>query len=155
MSIILSASQLQIIYTHAEDTYPEECCGILLGKTAAGSKLVVEVITTMNTWESSAIADVNTDDVNRTKHTRYTIPPWAIFDAQKRGRDLHLEIVGFYHSHPDATAIPSTCDRDRAWEVYSYPIVAVVQGKVSDLTSWVLDGDGRFQPEQIHLTLDK
>jgi proteasome lid subunit RPN8/RPN11 len=155
MSIVISLAQLETIYKHAENTYPEECCGILLGKIVAGSKSVIEVITTINVWEvSGSIANLHTDDdANKTKHSRYTIPPRAIFEAQKRGRDLQLEIVGFFHSHPNATAIPSTCDRDRAWEVYSYPIVSVIQGKVSDLKSWVLDRDGSFQPEPIQLTL--
>ena len=77
------------------------------------------------------------------------IDPQAIFQATKRGRDLQLEIVGFFHSHPDYPAVPSLCDRDLAWDVYSYPIVSVMQGKVNDFKSWVLDELGIFQQEEI------
>ena len=151
MSIAISTAQLKIIYDHAEDIYPEECCGILLGKIDGVSKIVVEVIETINTWKKSEVTTElkNLDDLNRTKHSRYTISPRDILQAQKRGRDLQLDIIGFFHSHPDARSIPSTCDRDRAWEIYSYPIISVINGKISDIKSWVLNSEGIFQLEEI------
>jgi proteasome lid subunit RPN8/RPN11 len=142
MTIAISAKQLKLIYNHAESVYPEECCGILLGEMAGLSKTVVEVIPTINTWEKA-----ESDEVNRNKNSRYSIDPQDIFTAQKRARELHLDIIGFFHSHPDYPAIPSTCDRIQAWEVYSYPIISVVNGKVGDIKSWVLDSDGLFQEE--------
>jgi proteasome lid subunit RPN8/RPN11 len=142
MTIVINAEQLKLIYNHAESVYPEECCGILLGEMAGLSKTVVEVIPTINTWKKA-----ESDEVNRNKNSRYSIDPQDIFTAQKRARELHLDIIGFFHSHPDYPAIPSTCDRTQAWEVYSYPIVSVVKGKVSEIKSWVLDSDGIFQEE--------
>jgi proteasome lid subunit RPN8/RPN11 len=149
MTIEISTTQLKIIYNHAENIYPEECCGILLGTIAGAAKTVVEVIPTINAWGKSEPAETA-----RTKHSRYTIPPRDILNAQKRGRDLHLEIIGFFHSHPDYPAIPSTCDRSQAWEVYSYPIVSVIQGKVTDIQSWVLDSEGTFQSEKIQVQIE-
>ena len=151
MSIVISAAQLKTIYDYAADIYPEECCGILLGRIEGVSKVVVEVIETINTWRESEVTTElkNLDDLNRTKHSRYTISPRDIFQAQKRGRDLQLDIIGFFHSHPDALSIPSTCDRDRAWEIYSYPIISVINGKISDIQSWVLNSEGIFQLEEI------
>jgi proteasome lid subunit RPN8/RPN11 len=152
MTLIINADQIQAIYCHAEHAYPEECCGILLGTIDKLTKTLVEVIPTINAWEQSAsIVGVASplENRDRTKTSRYTIPPQAILAAQKRGRDLQLNIIGFFHSHPDCAAIPSICDRDRAWDIYSYPIVSVIQGKVSDLQSWVLDCDGLFQTEEI------
>ena len=151
MSIAISTAQLKIIYDHAEDIYPEECCGILLGKIDGVSKIVVEVIETINTWKKSEVTTElkNLDDLNRTKHSRYTISPRDILQSQKRGRDLQLDIIGFFHSHPDALSIPSTCDRDRAWEIYSYPIISVINGKISDIQSWVLNSEGIFELEEI------
>jgi proteasome lid subunit RPN8/RPN11 len=144
MSIELSTAQLKIIYHHAEIIYPEECCGILIGTISAPDhKIVIEVIPTINEWEPSA------DDRYRTKHSRYIIPSSAIFQAQKRARNLQLEIIGFFHSHPDHPDIPSECDREQAWEIYSYPIVSVIQGKVQSIASWVLNDDQIFQSEQI------
>jgi proteasome lid subunit RPN8/RPN11 len=147
MTIAISAEQLKIIYNHAESVYPEECCGILLGKIAGISKTVIEVIPTINAWAKS-----ESDEVDRNKNSRYSIDPQDIFTAQKRARELQLEIIGFFHSHPDYLAIPSTCDRTQAWEVYSYPIVSVVNGKVGDIKSWVLD-DGMFQEEEMQIRI--
>jgi proteasome lid subunit RPN8/RPN11 len=151
MTIVINTTHLQVIYQHAETTYPEECCGILLGKIDKYTKTIIEVIPTINIWEAAESIDApNPDDtVTRTKTSRYTIAPQDIFQAQKRGRDLEINIIGFFHSHPDYSAIPSTCDRDLAWNIYSYPIVSVVNGKVSDIKSWVLDSQGTFQLEEI------
>ena len=145
--LIISPTQIEIIYNHATQIYPEECCGILLGEIAGTIKTVVEVIPTINDWDHSY--PNHPEDLNRTKQSRYTIDPHDIFTAQKRGRDLGLEIIGFFHSHPNSPAIPSTCDRDRAWEIYSYPIVSIINGKASDFKSWVLDDKKIFQPEEI------
>jgi proteasome lid subunit RPN8/RPN11 len=143
MTIVISAEQRKIICNHAESVYPEECCGILLGKIAGISKTVVEVIPTINAWNK-----LESDELDRSKNNRYSIDPQDIFTAQKRARELGLEIIGFFHSHPDYPAIPSMCDRTQAWEVYSYPIISVINGKVSEIKSWVLDGDGVFQEER-------
>jgi proteasome lid subunit RPN8/RPN11 len=147
MTLIINNKQLQTIFDCAEAIYPEECCGILLGNRAELTKTVVEVIPTINDWQQ---LEPSTDRIERTKTSRYTIAPQDIFCAQKRGRDLELEIVGFFHSHPDNPAMPSTCDRDLAWEVYSYPIVSLIQGRVGDLKSWVLNSEGIFEQEEIH-----
>jgi proteasome lid subunit RPN8/RPN11 len=148
MTIVISAEQRKIICNQAESVYPEECCGILLGKIAGTSKTVMEVIPTINAWVKSEL-----EETDRTKNNRYSIDPQDIFTAQKRARELHLDIIGFFHSHPDYPAIPSTCDRTQAWEVYSYPIVSVINGKVSEIESWVLDSDGVFQLEEIQITI--
>jgi proteasome lid subunit RPN8/RPN11 len=155
MTIVFSAAQLKIIYTHAESVYPEECCGILLGQLDELGRAVIEVIPTVNTWDQPKLVDpLNIDiEIERTKHSRYSIAPKDIFLAQKRARDLNLDIIGFFHSHPDYPAIPSICDRDQAWEVYSYPIVSVINGKASTIKSWLLDSSGVFQSEQIQVTI--
>ena len=148
MTIVISVEQQKIIYNHTESVYPEECCGILLGEIKKTSKNVIEVIPTINAWKRA-----NLDQVDRNKNNRYSIDPSDIFTAQKRSRDLQLNIIGFFHSHPDYPAIPSTCDQTQAWEVYSYPIVSVINGKVSQIKSWVLDRDGVFQPEEIQIRI--
>jgi proteasome lid subunit RPN8/RPN11 len=152
MTIAIDVKQLQVIYRHAEAIYPEECCGILLGKIEKLTKTVIEVIPTINIWEPAKSIDIFLEadsELSRTKTSRYSISPQDILQAQKRGRDLDLHIIGFFHSHPDYPATPSICDRDLAWHVYSYPIVSVVDGKVSDIKSWVLDSRGIFQVEEV------
>jgi proteasome lid subunit RPN8/RPN11 len=146
MTIVISSEQLKIIYDYAETIYPEECCGILLGTIAGLTKIVVEVMPTVNAWEKSEAVK---DRIERTKTSRYTISSIDIFHAQKRGQDLDLEIIGFFHSHPDHPAVPSVCDRELAWDVYSYPIVSVIRGKVGDFKSWVLNDKGIFEQEEI------
>ncbi|WP_310487565.1 M67 family metallopeptidase [Chamaesiphon sp. VAR_69_metabat_338] len=151
MTILISNTQLQIIYQHAEATYPEECCGILLGKIDERTKTVIEVIPTINVWEPAESIDPleASSELAKTKTSRYAISPQDILQAQKSGRDRDLNIIGFFHSHPDYPATPSICDRDLAWHVYSYPIVSVVNGKVNEMKSWVLDDKSLFQLEEI------
>jgi proteasome lid subunit RPN8/RPN11 len=148
MSIEISTQQLKIIYSHAESIYPEECCGILIGTLNRDrDKVVIEVMPTINAWEG-----LMSDEISRTKHSRYIIPSQEIFQAQKRAESLELEIIGFFHSHPDTVAVPSECDREKAWEIYSYPIVSVIQGKVQSIASWTLDDNRIFEAEEIKLT---
>jgi proteasome lid subunit RPN8/RPN11 len=70
--------------------------------------------------------------------------------AQKQAREQNLHIIGFYHSHPDYPAIPSEFDRLYAWQEYSYIIVAVKNGKPTDINSWCLDETQQFQAEAIN-----
>jgi proteasome lid subunit RPN8/RPN11 len=152
MALKIASTQLKIIFDRAKAFYPEECCGILLGKIIGDNKIVVEAIATINAWGDPASGDFKqNNDLDLTNHSRYLIPPQAVFELQKEARAQQLEIVGFFHSHPDAPAIPSECDRSLAWEVYSYPIVSVIEGKVEAISSWVLDSNGVFRPEEINI----
>ena len=74
-------------------------------------------------------------------HNRFTISPQAFMQADKAARAADLDILGFYHSHPNAPARPSQYDLDHAWPVYSYVIVAVREGKPALMTSWLLEND--------------
>lgn len=142
--------------THAESTYPEECCGLLLGQLSDDEKILIEVLPTENSWDVDAAeafqAVEGSAQLDTTKRTRYSIAPEAMLKAQKDARDRNLNIIGIYHSHTDHPAIPSEFDRAIAWQQYSYVIVSVQQGKAIDLRSWSLDDEHQFQPEEI-LTL--
>jgi proteasome lid subunit RPN8/RPN11 len=138
----LDSQHLASIQAHANSTYPEECCGLLLGTSDPTGKTVMEVRATSNAWEGEADSDL-------TKKRRYTIPPEEMLAAMKDGRDRGLDIIGIYHSHPDNPAEPSECDRAAAWQHYSYVIVSVPQGKAGEMRSWSLDDHGFFQPEKI------
>jgi proteasome lid subunit RPN8/RPN11 len=150
VEIEISPTQRQIIQHHGEQIYPEECCGILLGKVEGARKIVVEVIPTVNGWQDGGLAaDVEGRDRVRSKRDRYIIPPEEILQAQTSGRDRGLDIIGFFHSHPDYPATPSECDRLNAWDIYSYVIISVMGGRGITINSWVLDDHGVFQPETI------
>jgi proteasome lid subunit RPN8/RPN11 len=151
-SLEISRYYLQIIQEHGEKNYPEECCGILLGKVDRDVKIVVEVILTNNEWRDGELATDVSDLVKiRSKRDRYIIPPSEILQAQKNGRDRGLDIIGFFHSHPDYPSTPSECDRVNAWEIYSYVIISVMTGRGTTIESWVLDENGHFRSEPIIL----
>jgi proteasome lid subunit RPN8/RPN11 len=134
----LNQEHLESIHTHAEISYPLECCGIILGIR----KTVVEVIATENAFP-----------VEEEKNRRYAIAPEMMLKMQREARDKSLNIIGIYHSHPDYPAIPSECDRELAWQEYSYIIVSVVKGKASDFHCWTLNENHQFQPEEIQLLI--
>ena len=82
------------------------------------------------------------------QHNRFTISPRDFMRAEKAARAQGLDIVGFYHSHPDHPARPSAYDLEHAWPVYSYAIVSVLAGRDDLLTSWVLKEDRSAFDEQ-------
>jgi len=140
----LRSNHVQAICSHAESTYPDECCGILLGRITADGRTLVEIWQAENNWD--AATDFDSDEKLTTKR-RYAIAPELLLQAQRWARDRSLSIIGIYHSHPDSPAVPSECDLKYAWQEYSYLIVSVQQGKASDLLCWSLNEHHYFQPE--------
>lgn len=129
---------------HGEETYPHECCGALLGRSAReGSWQVVEAIRAGNTRTDSA-------------HNRYHIAPVELVKIQREARVKGLEIAGFYHSHPDHPAMWSPTDFAEAhWLGCSYVITEVAQGKAAVTNSFLLAGtteeDKQFVQETIQV----
>lgn len=146
--IQLSTQNLQIIFDCAESTYPEECCGVMIGDLSSESKTVVEVIPTQNAWNREA-NDFQDGDANHSRKRRYTIAPREMMQLQKSSREKNLHIIGIFHSHPDYPATPSEFDRSCAWQEYSYIIVSVIKGKAGEIYSWVLDDNSQFQQEEV------
>ena len=119
------------IRRHACETYPNECCGALLGR---GNE-VVEAYGLENT----------TDEGPR---RRFLIRPDDYRFAEHRAKLLSAELLGFYHSHPDHLAQPSKYDLEHAWPAFSYVIVSVEAGTSADVRSWVLREDRSAFDEQ-------
>jgi proteasome lid subunit RPN8/RPN11 len=154
MSILtISSEQIQAISNHAEQTYPQECCGLLMGEINENNdKIIVDIIPTENAWNSETaktFKEVETTDIPVTSERRFTISAQQMIQAQKQARERNLIIIGIYHSHPDHPAIPSEFDRVCAWSDYSYIIVSVENGKTTDLQNWSLDQHHQFQPEPL------
>lgn len=147
MTLELSPDQLQAIKVQAERTYPEECCGLLLGRLEEDRKLLVEVRSTENTWDPQVADDLS--DTPLTKSRRYWIAPEEMLAAMRYARSHALDVIGIYHSHPNHPAVPSECDRRLAWPQYSYLIVSVEQGTATACNSWILDDRHQFQPENL------
>ena len=86
------------------------------------------------------------------KRNRFLIRPEELMRGEKYAREKGLQVVGFYHSHPDDRAVPSPYDLEHAWPTYSYIVVSVQQGRAVDLRSWQMEADrSRFNEEEIVL----
>jgi proteasome lid subunit RPN8/RPN11 len=128
---------------HGEETYPHECCGVLLGHALDGVNEVVTAVRAGNTRTDSA-------------HNRYHIAPQELIAIQRQARQQELDIVGFYHSHPDHPARWSQTDFHEAhWLCCSYVITSVEKGKAVQTNSFFLAGTGeedkRFEDEEIRI----
>ena len=140
----LGPVHLESIRQHATRDYPSECCGVLLGKADGDVKVVMEVVPLTNLRHDPARAQelLPLDDQNKeTDKNRFLIDPLDQLRVEKDARKRGLDVLGYYHSHPDHPARPSIYDRDHAWPWYSYVIIAVERGVPRDLTSWVLAED--------------
>lgn len=136
--IDIKKNHIDQIKEHAQKDYPYECCGILLGKFENGEKTVTQVLEIVNEKE------------DENKHNRYLIPSSKILETELYAIKNGLDIVGFYHSHPDHSAIPSAFDVEHALPVYSYLIVSVYDAKAIDFTISVLSTDrAKFENELI------
>jgi len=121
---------LDEIKSEGEKAYPNECCGILFGLLGETDEKTVTRIQSI----------VNAHSENEQYH-RFLITPENMLEAEKKARTLKLDVVGFYHSHPDHPARPSDFDREHALPFYSYIITAVEKGAAKEVTSWNLQDD--------------
>ena len=137
--IQLTESHRSEIAAHGERDYPHECCGLLLGSFGADTaKLVVETYPISNAREEQA------------KRNRFLIRPEELIRGERYAETKSLEVVGFYHSHPDHAAVPSRYDLEHAWPMFSYIVIAITAGAARDLRSWQMESDrSRFNEEEI------
>jgi proteasome lid subunit RPN8/RPN11 len=141
MALKLTAAQLEQICRHGEATYPHECCGVLTGEVLAdGSKQVLAVVPCGN---------ANHDP----SRSWYQIDPRELVRIQRAAYERGEDVIGFYHSHPDAAAQWSASDLEEAhWMGCSYLITSVMQGKAAHTNSFELTGDEsskRFDDEEL------
>jgi proteasome lid subunit RPN8/RPN11 len=139
----LSQADYEALRAHGEETYPHECCGVLLGKSEAAGNHVHKILRAGNTRTDRA-------------HDRYNIAPEELIKAQRQARGLGLDIVGFYHSHPDHPAQWSKTDFEEAhWVGCSYIITSIQQGKATITNSFFLKGtseeDKQFLDEPVEV----
>ena len=130
---------LHKIKLHAMQAYPEECCGVLLGGVDGGTRTVCDVLEIRNAR-----------DENRGQ--RFLISPDDYRLAERQARNEGVELLGFYHSHPDHPAQPSQFDLDHAMPWCSYVITSVVDRLPNAVRSWVLlDDRSAFQEERVEV----
>ena len=153
MPLKLTQEQLEVIRNHGSRDYPNECCGILLGHSHDQLKEVADVVPLKNLRQeperAQAILPVDSPAAE-SERNRFLIDPKDQIRVEKEARMRGLEVVGYYHSHPDHPARPSDYDRDHGWPWYSYVIITIQQGKAGELNSWVLRDDrSKFDLESV------
>ena len=138
MSIEIGAELVAEIRAHGEETFPHECCGFLLGALSASGGRCCGATQRM------------ANETAETPERRFLITPRAYLAADRAARQRGLDIVGFYHSHPDHPAEPSAFDLEHAWPNLSYIIVSVRGGRSAEMRCWVLAPDrSRFDEEPL------
>ena len=143
LPLILASALRRRIEEEGVAAYPNECCGILVGRDVKGSR-----------GEARRIVDRLEPGRNvfaaEEQYHRFSIDPLAQLKAEKAAEAEGKLVLGYYHSHPDHPARPSEYDREHAWPFYSYVIVAIAKGKPADMTSWVLDEESeQFRRQEI------
>jgi len=139
----IGKSEFDEIRRHGEETYPHECCGVLLGQMREDERVVTSIARCGNTRVDSP-------------QNRYHIDPRELVRVQREGRERGEDIIGFYHSHPDHPACWSQTDLAEAhWFGCSYVITSVEKGKAAITNSFELSGsdesDKEFLDEKIEV----
>jgi proteasome lid subunit RPN8/RPN11 len=133
VALVLSDSVVAAIRAHGRETFPNECCGALIGRDGQVS-------------EAYALPNTTEEGPRR----RFLVRPGDYRAAEARASEQGAELLGFYHSHPDHPARPSQYDLDHAWPSFSYVIVSVLGGEPDDLRSWRLREDrSQFDEEDL------
>jgi proteasome lid subunit RPN8/RPN11 len=146
LNLWINGALVERIRQHGAETYPNECCGALLGRATDAeaiptrtSREVLETLPLVNRREDSP-------------RNRFFVTAEDAKDADKAAQAQGLDLIGWYHSHPDHPARPSEYDREHAWPWYSYIIVSVQNGNPRDMTSWRLQDDrSAFVPEEVEI----
>jgi len=140
--LTIAQPQYDALRQHGEETYPHECCGVLLGHWEGDERIVSSVVRCGNTRMDSP-------------QNRYNIDPRELVKIQRQGREQGEDIIGFYHSHPDHPAQWSQTDLAEAhWIGCSYVITSVQNGSAQATNSFVLSGDEddktfNYEPVQV------
>jgi proteasome lid subunit RPN8/RPN11 len=145
VKLYISAELAEKIRAHGVETYPNECCGALLGRDASGDagqerpREILGVYPLVNRREDSP-------------RNRFSVTSKDVVNAERAAAAGGMEVIGWYHSHPDHPAMPSEYDREHAWPWYSYVIVAIEKGMAREMRSWRLQDDReRYVEERIEL----
>ncbi|PUA33038.1 MAG: hypothetical protein B9J98_02925 [Candidatus Terraquivivens tikiterensis] len=126
MTLVIGKAKLDEIIRHALETYPEECCGLLVGKKRDDECVVNNVVRSRNVYEGD-------------RRSRYVVDPLDVYKVEKDAEGLGLMLIGVYHSHPNYPARPSAYDAEVAWPYMRYLIVSVYGGRSGNVTAWLFD----------------
>ena len=138
--LIVPKKILDDIFEHSRESYPEECCGILVGREDGSSRIVSESHRAKNVSKER-------------RRERYLIDENKLIEVLRSTRGLPVDVVGFYHSHPDSPSRPSSRDIEMAgWPGYSYLIVSSAKDRIVSAQSWVMgDESDSFDEEPMRI----
>lgn len=130
--VFLASPLLEQMKSHARETYPDECCGFLLGFSPqgeeSGERKIEEVLRAENEFDGE-------------RRRRFLIRPEELRNVERRAERTGRSVLGFYHSHPDHPPRPSRFDQDHAWPWYTYLVLAVTARDVEGIGAFELDPD--------------
>lgn len=136
--LVLPRAELAKIHHHALDALPEECCGLLVGRSA-GERVVTEARPARNVHPGP-------------REARYTVDPLEVLRLDREVRGTDVDLLGFYHSHPGYPAEPSDFDRARAWPGFTYLILRLEGERAGEARAWRLAAVGKpFEEEPVSL----
>lgn len=116
----------QAMLLHAERTYPNECCGAMLGRIHTEKKLVTAALPLQNSFSGEQTA-------------RYELKPEDLLEADRAARARGLDLIGIFHSHPDCDAYFSETDLKHSCPWYSFVVLSVQNGKFDHARSFLPD----------------
>ena len=117
-----------VMVAHAQSTYPNECCGVMIGRTNGESKHVTQAVALENTYKGA-------------QEDRYEIRPEDLLSADRKARADGLDLIGIFHSHPDCDAYFSKTDLENSCPWYSFVVLSIKQGKFDHANSFLPDAD--------------
>jgi proteasome lid subunit RPN8/RPN11 len=126
--IRIEAEPWQVMLAHARETYPNECCGAMLGELDDGSKIVSVAMPLENAFAGA-------------KAARYELRPEDLLAADRAARQQNLDLIGIYHSHPDCDAYFSTTDLKNSCPWYSFVVLSIRKGEFDHANSWLPNAD--------------
>ncbi|MFH5833171.1 Mov34/MPN/PAD-1 family protein [Halalkalibaculum sp. DA3122] len=137
MKVVIEQTALNEMLEHAEEYYPNECCGFFYGREDSVRKITL----------AQRVNNAREGDQRR----RFQIDPKDYRDAERFAINNDLDLLGVYHSHPDHPAEPSEHDRKVAMPYFSYIIVSVREGEAENTRSWQLNDSRQFEEETVEI----
>ena len=133
--IEISRDAWDLMVDHAQTCYPNECCGILIGDESGGRRRATLAVACRNAYEGE-------------QKDRFEIDPRDQIAAERQSRELHLGVLGFFHSHPDEGAYFSQTDLKNHWPFYSNVVMSVRAGTFADAKCFRVDVDQTASEEE-------
>lgn len=134
--IHLNEQLLDALKNDAFHSFPDECCGFMLGKENGEERVIEEIIVVNNCKEGD-------------KRRRFEISPSDYLNAERYADENQLQLLGVYHSHPNHPSIPSEHDRIAAQPYFSYTILSVRENELVSVQSWKLNEQFQFEEEKV------